>query len=294
MNSHLIRISLPLLVLCLFYKAIYDVPSATQAGDLALLSPGETREILDLSRKKLSENKPEDALLLTEKLHKAYPQNHIYIEQLANLYHQMERYQEEAQSWEAYLKFSPTPVEACPQIGQAYRSQGLLKETLDACQRCYAMDDKNVDSIFFLALAYERNHQLDKARALYERGLQLYAPSLDTRIGLARVLHRQGNTAKAKEMISRVYEQAPDNVDCLLVLGMILRSEGNLAEAKTHLARGAQLSLAYTDFYVVLGGIAEQEGDLEKALQYYNRVLELEPENRDIATRRKRLGGGRS
>ena len=294
MKSHLVRISLPVLVLCLFYMAIYYVPSASQAGDLVALSPEETREILDMSRKKLRENKPEDALLLTEKLHNAYPQNHIYIEQLASLYHRMERYQEEAQTWEAYMKFSPTPIEACPQIGEAYRSQSLMKETLDACQRCLALDDKNVDSIFFLALAYEGNHQLDKARELYERGIQLYAPYLDPSIGLARVLLRQGNTAKAKEIISKVYEQAPDNVDCLLVLGMTLRSEGNLDEAKTHLQRGTQLSLAYTDFYVVLGGIAEQEGDMEKALQYYDRVLELEPDNRDIATRRRRLGGGRS
>ncbi len=294
MNSHIVRISLPFIVLCLFYKAIYYVPSTSQAGDLVFLSPEETREILDLSRRKLRENKHEDALSLTEKLHKAYPQNHIYMEQLANLYHFLERYPEEAQTWEIYMKFSPTPIEACPQIGEAYRSQGLIKETLDACQRCFAMDEKNEDSIFFLALAYERSHQLDKARELYESVVQLHSPYLDPSIGLARVLLRQGNTAKAKEIISKVYEQSPNNVDCLLVLGMTLRSEGKLDEAKIHLERGTQLSLAYTDFYVVLGGIAEQEGDIEKALQHYDRVLELEPDNRDIATRRRRLGGGRS
>src|SRR5688572_25027722 len=209
MNSHIVRISLPLLVLCLFYGAIFYVPSASQVGDLGFLSPQETREILDLSRRMLRENRHQDALALTEKLHKAYPQNHIYLEQLANLYHSLERYKEEAQTWEAYMKFSPTPIEVCPQIGQAYRSQGSIKETLEACQRCFAMDEKNVDSIFFLALAYERSQQLDKARELYERGIQLYAPYLDPSIGLARALLRQGNTARAKAIISNVYEQAP-------------------------------------------------------------------------------------
>jgi len=291
MNSHVVRISLPLIVLCLFYGVIYYVPSISPANAQAVSGIEQTREILDLSRKNLRENKAQDALALTEKLHQAYPQNHIYIEQLANIYHILERYKEEAESWELYLKLSPTPVEACPQIGEAYRRQGLIQETLNACQRCLTMDEKNVDSLFYLALAYERSNQLDKAAEFYERAVQLYPPYPDTRIGLARVLLRQGKAAKAEEIISKVYEQSPNNVDCLLVFGMTRRLAGKLDEAKKYLQHGIELSATYTDFYVVLGGIAEQEGDIAGAIKYYDRVLELAPENRDIATRRRRLNG---
>jgi tetratricopeptide (TPR) repeat protein len=292
MKAQVVRISLPLLVLCLFYLAIYRSPGAGRSEALALLSPRQTRELLDLSRKYLREKKPEEALGLTEKLHQNYPQNHIYIEQLATIYHLLERYREEAESWELYMQSSPTPVEACPQLGEAYRRQGLIPETLKACQRCLALDEKNVDSLFFLALAYERSNQLDKATEFYERAVRLYPPYPDTRIGLARVSLRQGKTARAEELISRVYEQTPNHVDGLLVFGMTMRSAGRLAEAKRYLLRGAELSPTYGDFYVVLGGIAEQEGDINEAVRCYDRVLELAPENRDIARRRNQLRGG--
>src|SRR5262249_39331167 len=142
MNSHIARILFPLIILCLFYRAIYYVPSSTHASDLDILSPEQTRAILESSRAKIRENRYEEALNLTEKLHKAYQHNHMYVEQLATLYHGLERYKEEAASWEEYIKFSPCPAEACPHLGEAYRKQGLIKETLDACQRCMAMDTK--------------------------------------------------------------------------------------------------------------------------------------------------------
>jgi tetratricopeptide (TPR) repeat protein len=292
MNSHVVRISLPLSLLCLFYLVIYYLPTATRGMAPAALSIEQTREILDLSRSNLRQHKTEEALGLTEKLHKAYPQNHIYIEQLAGIYHTLERYKEEAESWELYMQYSPTAIEACPQLGEAYRRQGLVQETLNACQRCLALDEKNVDSLFFLALAYERSNQLDKATEFYERALQLHPPYADPQIGLARVCLRQGKPAKAEALISKVYEQTPNNVDALLVFGMTLRSAGKLAEAKKYLQRGTELSSTYSDFYIVLGGIAEQEGDIEGAIKYYDRVLELAPENRDIANRRGRLNSG--
>jgi tetratricopeptide (TPR) repeat protein len=291
MNSHVVRISLPVSLLCLFYLVIYYLPTVTVGISPAVLSLEQTREILALSRKNLREHKLQDALELTEKLHKAYPQNHIYLEQLASIYHTLERYKEEAESWELYMKYSPTAVEACPQIGEAYRRQGLIQETLNACQRCLALDEKNVDSLFFLGLAYERSNQLEKAAEFYQRAIQLHPPYEDPRIGLARVSLRQGKTAKAQELISKVYEQTPNNVDGLLVFGMTLRSAGQLAEAKKYLQRGTELASTYTDFYIVLGGIAEQEGDSAAAIKYYDRALELAPENRDIAIRRKRLNG---
>jgi tetratricopeptide (TPR) repeat protein len=59
-----------------------------------------------------------------------------------------------------------------------------------------------------------------------------------------------------------------------------------------YLEQGVRLAEKYTDYYVVLGSIAEQEGRTEEAVKYYNKVLELDPENRAIAVRRDRLVEG--
>lgn len=294
LNSHAFRIALPLAVLCLFYWALYALPRAgsSSGADAAFLSPEESREILDLSRTRLREGDFEEALELTKKLHRAYPNNHVYVEQLATICGHLGRYKEEAEYWEKYLPLSPTPINACPQIGEAYRKQGLMQETIDACKRCLEFDGDNVESVFFLARACEQAGQMSKAGELYKRGVELSPKFADVQLGLARILMRQGRAAQAKEIAAEVLKENPDYVDALLMLGVGLRAEGKLAQAKEALAKGVELSPAYTDFYIVLGGIAEQESDMEQAIRHYDKVLELAPENRDIALRRSRLTGG--
>ena len=297
MNLQYIRIILPFGVLFLFYWSIYVIPGPQQSGNKANaneLTPEESRELLDLSRTQIRESKYEEALSSTLRLHDAYPNNHVYIQQLATIYNSLSRYKEEAEMWEGYLKIAPTPDEACPHIGEAYRKLGLMDKSIDACERCLALDAKNTDSIFFLARAYELSNQLDKAKKLYEQGAELSPLYSDQSIGLARIHLRQGRVRQAREIVGKIVEQEPNNVDALLVYAMALRMERKYAEAKEYLERGLKLSPNYTDFYIVLGGIAEQQGDIEQAINYYNRALEISPENRDLAARRDRLRGGRS
>jgi tetratricopeptide (TPR) repeat protein len=291
MQSKPLRIITPLAILLLFYWAIYVSPNMVN-GDTEILNPGQAREILDESRVKIREKKYEEALKLTHRLHKAFPQNHIYLEQLALVNHYLARYLDEAECWNKYMQYSPTPLDACPQYGEAYRALGMINEMHEACKKCYELDERNADSIFFLALSYERLGQHEKAKELYEKGVEIYPVYPDLRIGLARMNLRLGNTSKAKAVIAKVYEEFPDNVDGLLVMGLALRAEGRANEAKPFLERGAELSPRYTDFYVVLASIAEQQGNREEAIAYYDKILELTPDNRDIEVKRRRLIGG--
>lgn len=291
MQSKPLRIITPLAILLLFYWAIYVSPNMV-SSDTEILNPEQAREILDESRLKVREKKYEEALQLTLRLNKSFPQNHIYLEQLATINHYLGRYQEEAEAWHKYMQYSPTPLDACPHYSEAYRALNMIPEMHEACKKCYELDERNADSIFFLGLSYERLGQADKAREFYEKGVEIYPVYPDLRIGLARMNLRLGNTAKAKEVIAKVYEESPDNVDGLLVMGLTLRAEGRANEAKPFLERGAELSPRYTDFYVVLASIAEQQGDRNAAIAYYDKILEITPDNRDIEVKRRRLIGG--
>ncbi|MEW6126111.1 MAG: tetratricopeptide repeat protein [Acidobacteriota bacterium] len=291
MESKPLRIIAPLAVLLLFYWAIYVAPLMT-GKDSAILNAEQAHEIFDESRFQLHEKKYQEALELTERLNKAFPQNHIYLEQLATIHHYLGNFKEEADAWERYMLYSPTPLDACPQFGEAYRALNRIPEMFEACKKCYELDPRNTYSIFFLALSYERLGQLEKAQELYEKGVEIYPIYPDLRIGLTRIHIRLGNLAQARAIITKVYEEYPDNVDGLLAMGVLLRAEGRAGEAKMFLERGVELSPRYTDFYIVLAGIAESEGNREDAVAYYDKVLELAPDNPDIESKRKRLLGG--
>jgi tetratricopeptide (TPR) repeat protein len=247
--------------------------------------------LLSASSTLLNEGKYQDALQAMLKLHEAYPENHIYISKLADIYDRLGLYKEEAEMWEQFLDHAHRPLEACPQIGQAYWKQGVLKEkeAISAFERCLAFDPSNTDSIFYLAHALEMSGQFDRAGELYQRGLTFDPKYTDLRLGLARVWLQQDKLEKAKESALGVLGGSPDNVDALLIAGLVDAKEGNLREAKKFLERGAKLSPGYTDFHIALAKIAEQEKNAPEAIRQYNKILELHPEYRDIRARRDAL-----
>ena len=295
LNHSAVRILSPLLTLGVFYWALFGNLAVQSTVDIqgvvpsAQLTPEESRQLLEQSTVLRRQAKYEEALVPILRLHRAYPENQIYIDHLATLYGQLGRHKDEAEYWEKYLQRAPVPVEACPQIGKAYEKQGLARKAIDAYERCLAIEPENTDSIFFLAHALEMAKQFDRAAELYAGGATLAPEYHDMRVGLARVRLHQGRYDQARAAAGEVLEHSPNNVDAMLVLGLANWREGHRLEAKQFLERGVKLSQGYSDFYVALGGIAEQENNVQQAIQAYNRVLALEPGNQEIARRRDAL-----
>jgi tetratricopeptide (TPR) repeat protein len=290
----ILRIVIPLLTLVLLYGGLFRLTirqPRLSPRVVPTLTPQESQELLSASSSLLNEGKYQEALQVMLKLHDAYPENHVYISKLADIYDHLGRYKEESDMWEQYLDHAPRPMEACPQIGQAYWKQGVLKEkeAISAFERCLSFDPSNSDSIFYLAHALEMAGQFDRAGELYQRGLTLSPKYTDLRLGLARVWLQQDMLEKAKESALGVLGESPDKVDALLIAGLVDAKQGNLGEAKKFLERGAKLSPGYTDFHIALAKIAEQEKNTAEAIRQYNKILELHPEYRDIRARRDAL-----
>lgn len=290
---NLINIAFVSAVLGLFYWSIYVNPPRDDSNRKPRLTVEKSQELLQQSRAYLRDQKYEEALPITRQLHEEYPDNHIFTGQLAEIMGHLKRNKEEADLWEKYFNQSPTPIEACPQFGQAYEKLGLIDKAIEAHEKCLELGPRNPDSLLFLGLACERAGKFEKAMDLFERGLRLSPRYSDLSLGLARAQLRRNKVSIAKSLAGKVLKTEPHNVDALLVMGMVYRTQGNFVAAKKHLEQGVRLAEKYTDFYIILGGIAEQEGNAQEAIKYYNKVLELDPEKRDIAERRDRLAGGR-
>lgn len=235
-----------------------------------------------------------EALGPTQRLHEAFPENHIFISRLAEIQGHLGHFAEEAALWEEFMLRSPDPGGACPAIGDAYAKQGKLREAVNALERCQALEPRNPDFAFHLARAYESAGMPAKAKAIYGKWMMSNPGYPDFKIGFAKMEFFHGSTAKAHGLIQEVLVSDPDYADALLVQGMILRSLGRTAEAKATLEKGIRLKPGYTDFYIVLGGIAEKEDDRRKAIDCYTRALALNPDKPDVARRLQKLQKGRS
>ena len=260
-------------------------------GSRLILSQEESRRLADLSKSTFDEKRYADALQPTLRLYKAYPENHIYIGRLADIYDHLGRYDEEARYWEKYMDHAPTPVEACPQLGQAYWKQGekFEPQAISAYQRCLALDPKNTDSLFYLGHALEMSGQWAQAAQQYQTGLAISPAYTDLTLGLARCWLRMDRPDDARKLIVPILSKRPVSSGALLVLGMYYLHQENYVAAKRVLTSGVLIADSDPDFHVLLARVAEQMNDNTEALREYTRVVDLKPEDQQMRSRRDLL-----
>jgi tetratricopeptide (TPR) repeat protein len=283
MKTPVIRISGALLAAGLSYLALTTFP-APGAGSGDSKRSSETRKMVEAARGDITKGEFELALHPSLELHKQFPQNHVYMEQLATVYGHLRKYADEAAMWEEYLVYSPVPIEGCPQVGVAWRNLGQTAKAMDAFRRCLGFEANNPDVFYQLAYTSERSDP-KTAEATYRKGLQ-YAPTdSDLILGLGRVQLRQGNTAMAEKAAQAVLARLPDNADALLLAGLALSRLDKTEDARRLLEHGAAVSPGYTDIHLALAALAERRRDIPGAIAKYERVLQLDPENGEASIR---------
>ena len=257
------------------------------------LNPEESRKLQEACAALIRSEKWHEALEPTLELHAAYPESHIYIGQLAQIYDHLKKYKEESAMWEEFLVRAPRPIEGCPQIGDAYQKQGLPQQAITAFEKCLAIEPQNPDSIFYLARAWERAGDLTKAADLYQRGTAVSPDYPDLQMGLARIRLRQDQPEEARNLASKILQRSPENPDALLVMGLACQRLGNRKDARAYLEKGVKLADTYADFHLALANIAEQDSDLNQAIAQYQRVAELDKTNMLAVQRLSALRGAR-
>jgi tetratricopeptide (TPR) repeat protein len=265
MDIPFVRFAFPVVVLYLFYWALFLNP-VMDMGATSGLSTDEAREIMERIRLRLLEKNFEQALPETLRIHKAFPENHIYIDQLATIYGAMGRFEDEAAMWEKYLLYAPMPGDACPQVAIAYKKQNKDREALNAYERCYTMEP-NSDNILYYAEALERIGNRTKALTLYELGVKRSPHYADMIVGLARVEMFMDRIVDARKRVLEVLKTSPDNVDALLVAGMVCTRTGEYEAAQRYLQHGLQLSPDYQDLRIALARVAH--GKRNMSAQFY-------------------------
>ena len=217
-----------------------------------------------------------DALEPTSRLVARFPLQQVYAERLAHIFGKLNRAADEAAAWERFIDVSPTPIDACPAIGNAYARAGEPQKSLEAFERCVSFDPRNSEQLFFLGRAYEHAGRTADALARYSEAAATRSierrhparsrpprPSRRTRWPRretggrrgARALSVQRRRAAAgwtrggaaepaagrTEYFERTLSAAPDYVDVHIALGRVEAGAGRRAEARRHFERALEL-----------------------------------------------------
>ena len=233
-----------------------------------------------------------DAKPMAESMVAAFPNNPIYLRRLAEIEGELDHPKEEAAAWERFMKVAPSPGEAFPALGNAYRRMGQVQQAIEAFERGVALEPRNSELMFYLGRAYEYGKAHAKARDTYKRACAMNPGDPDATAGWARMEVFIGDPVKAARLVEQVLARNPNDVDCLLVHGMALRQQGQYARAKVSLQKGLKLSPGYTDFMLVLGGIAESEDHPAEALGWYDKYLARNGGDATVRAKRDRIAAG--
>jgi tetratricopeptide (TPR) repeat protein len=235
---------LPALGLLAFYAALELFPPqrASVAPSADISGVVDAHALAEDSRGLFNAGKWEAALGPTLKLKAVEPRSHILAQRLALIAQHLGRPQDEARWWEEFMRLSTTPEEACPRIGFVYRELGQKAESIQAFERCLAVNPNDSDALFFLGLAYERVGDHGRARRYYSEAAQGAPDYADVQVGLARLDLHEGHAEESLSRTQRVLRRSPKNTDALLVAGLAALRLDRLDEARKWLTSASTLS----------------------------------------------------
>jgi len=132
------------LLLCALLAAYLTFGLRSVAGDW--LSRGRFDPFLPAARAaeyRIEEQRFAEALPLVLDLWRAYPRESEVALSLARVQHGLRDAAAEAAAWEAYVKLSSAPAEACPALQDAYARAGKLAEAREAAARCLQFEARD-------------------------------------------------------------------------------------------------------------------------------------------------------
>lgn len=203
--------------------------------------------------------------------------------------HAAQQFGDEAKLWQQFMARSTAPQAACPAIGVAFERAGDIDSSIQAFEKCVALEPKNADTAVAFAHALATKGDFERAAMLYRQILANDPKNLDAQTGIALLDLRQNHLREAETAAMNVLQRAPNQTDALLVAGLVAWRESRLADAEKIFLRGAALDDQRADFHAFLGRIAEAERRPQQALMQYDKALSLDPNDVDIAARRDRL-----
>ena len=186
-----------------------------------------------------------------------------------------------------YLKSvqaDPSSFAAQMRLGVVASSLGQGRSAIDAFIRASRLQPTDLQSRYFLALAYSTLRDYRRASEQYEVILKAVAAfdpgNADIHMYLAQIYYARGKFELAVEQFEKLLVFQPQNTAALLQVGSFYLDHGRRDEGRGLLRRCNEVDPFEGDCLNALGySYAEDGVELEDARHLVKRALEVEPHN---------------
>ncbi|MFA7654095.1 MAG: tetratricopeptide repeat protein [Candidatus Magasanikbacteria bacterium] len=142
---------------------------------------------------------------------------------------------------------------------------------------------------------YGLDGQWEEAIKSYEQAIKLKSDYLNSYISLANAYEQKRDIEKAVEAYKTIMPYAMDNSEALFNFGRLLYNRNKTtdrSDAEKLWLESVRIQPSYSNALYSLGLLYESKGDRARALEYYYKVKDLNPGNKDIASKISGMVGG--
>ncbi|MBU0982895.1 MAG: tetratricopeptide repeat protein [candidate division Zixibacteria bacterium] len=208
--------------------------------------------------------------------------NHFYLGRIAVLQEEYERARDE---FIVQSELAESSVDSWIDLGFAYRQLDAPEEESAAYMRGLEKmrdEDSAIKLLFALGTLLERTQKIDSAVTVFEEIIKHNPDEHQALNYLGYTLADNDLRLEyAHELISRAIELEPDNAAYLDSYGWVQFKRGELDDAVTYLRRAATLD---NDPVILdhLGDALSATGEQQEARLWWQRALELQPDNQTL------------
>jgi len=171
--------------------------------------------------------------------------------------------------------------------GDKERRLGNMRYAEERLKKALRLDPRNVYTLVSYGILELDKGDLDKAESRLNEALSIAPRNLYALNCLGELAKRKGEFVRARELFNQVLDIDPANVPTMHALGQLERERGHLRKAeelfKQILERFDEDNIralhALGEIELERGRLSGKEGHYRVAEQYFNTVLEIEPEN---------------
>jgi tetratricopeptide (TPR) repeat protein len=139
------------------------------------------------------------------------------------------------------IEINPQYASAYSQLGYMYATSGQKTQALQKIETSLTISPNNAQLQMLAGMLYQENNNIDKARAYYEKVLELNPKFSAAANNLAYLcLEKYGEIDRAYELARKAREQSPDDPSIADTLGWILYKRGDFKYALELLRESAE------------------------------------------------------
>ncbi|MEA3463894.1 MAG: tetratricopeptide repeat protein [Patescibacteria group bacterium] len=187
------------------------------------------------------------------------------------------------------VKTSVNSVVAHETLGMIYRDVRLLTVGSEAWaarsfEQAGKLEPGNPVLLTELAKAYLNNGMIAEAKKSFSQALNLKNDYYDAKFGLAKVYVKEKNEKDAIIILEELTDLAVD-AEVFYELGRLYYNQGEIEHAVERFLQVLDISSNHSNALYSLALAYQLQGDNAQALIYFEKVLQLNPENKEVIKR---------